>query len=81
MGELSACSLEDLKTDKRWRFRAREVREASRYELSPRMCEVFALDEIGRTTEEISEVLEISEAGVEKRRQQKQDRVGDRHFS
>lgn len=80
MDELAECPLDELADDKRWQFRAREVREASGYELSPRMCEVFALDEIGRSTEEIAEVLEVSETNVERRRSQIQERVGDRTF-
>lgn len=80
MEELSECSLGELEEDKRWRFLAKEVREASGYELSPRMSQVYALDTIGRTTEEIATLLDMSESNVENRRRTTEERVGERDF-
>lgn len=79
MEELSEYPLDELVDDKRWQLRARKVREESNYDLSPRMAEVYVFDEIGRSTEDIAAVLNITEANVENRRETTRERLGSRY--
>lgn len=74
MAELSEIPLEELEENKRWQYRARELRKKTGRELSPRTCQVIALDEIGRSTEDIMELFNITENSVEKRRKRPEER-------